>query len=97
MLAKIVGLNLFVNYKLLKGPEMKKFKMITVIIVSALAVIIFIQNTESVETKILFMRVTMSRALLLILTFLIGFVSGTITTSLLLRKSQRQESAIKNT
>jgi len=96
-LAKIVGLNLFVNYKLLKGPEMKKFKMITVIIVSALAVIIFIQNTESVETKILFMRVTMSRALLLILTFLIGFVSGTITTSLLLRKSQRQESAIKNT
>ena len=96
-MAKIVGLNLFVNYKLLKGPEMKKFKMITVIIVSALAVIIFIQNTESVETKILFMRVTMSRALLLILTFLIGFVSGTITTSLLLRKSQRQESAIKNT
>jgi uncharacterized integral membrane protein len=94
---KIVGLNLFANYKLSKGLEMKKFKMITVIIVSALAVIIFIQNTESVETKILFMKVTMSRALLLILTFLIGFVSGTITTSLLLRKSTRQEPVIKNT
>ena len=93
---KIVGLNLFVNYTLSKGPGMKKFKMITVIIVSALAVIIFIQNTDSVETKILFMKVTMSRALLLILTFLIGFVSGAIATSLLLRKSPRQESAIKN-
>jgi uncharacterized integral membrane protein len=94
---KIVGLNLFANYTSSKGLEMKKFKMITVIIVSALAVIIFIQNTESVETKILFMKVTMSRALLLILTFLIGFVSGTITTSLLLRKSTRQEPVIKNT
>lgn len=94
---KIVGLNLFVNYTLSKGLGMKKFKMITVILVSALAVIIFIQNTESVETKILFMKVTMSRALLLILTFMIGFVSGAIATSLLLRKSSKHESIIKDT
>jgi uncharacterized integral membrane protein len=68
---------------------MKEFKMIVVVIVSVLALIIFLQNTESVETRLLFMSVAMPRALLLISTFLIGFVAGIITASLLLRKSGR--------
>ncbi len=68
---------------------MKKFKLIIVVIVSILALIIFLQNTESVQTKLLFMTVAMPRALLLISTFLIGFVAGIITASLLLRKSGR--------
>ena len=70
---------------------MKKVKLIAIIVISILAFIIFLQNTESVETKILFMQVSMPRAILLILTFIVGFVAGTITTSMLLRKSEKKK------
>jgi uncharacterized integral membrane protein len=70
---------------------MKKAKLIAIIVISILAFIVFLQNTESVETKILFMNVAMPRAILLILTFIVGFVAGTITTSLLLRKSGKKK------
>jgi uncharacterized integral membrane protein len=69
---------------------MKKVKLIAIIVISVLAFIIFLQNTESVETRILFMKVAMPRAILLISTFLVGFVAGLITTSLLLRKSEKK-------
>jgi uncharacterized integral membrane protein len=70
---------------------MKKAKMIAIVIISLLALIVFIQNTEAVETKLLFMTVTMSRALLLISTFLMGFAAGVITTSYILRKTKKSE------
>ena len=47
---------------------MKKVKLIAIVVISILAFIIFLQNTESVETKILFMKVAMPRAILLIST-----------------------------
>jgi len=75
---------------------MKKAKLILIIVISILAFIIFLQNTESVETRILFMKVAMPRALLLISTFFIGFVAGAITTSLLLRKSGKKKTVTKN-
>jgi uncharacterized integral membrane protein len=75
---------------------MKKVKLIAIIVISVLAFIIFLQNTESVETKILFMKVAMPRAILLILTFLAGLVSGIITTSLLLRKSEKKKPVIQD-
>jgi len=70
---------------------MKKAKLIAIIFISILAFIIFLQNTESVETNILFTKVVMPRALLLISTFLVGFVAGLITTSMLLRKSGKKK------
>jgi len=70
---------------------MKKAKLIVIIVISILVFIIFLQNTESVETKILFMQVSMPRAILLILTFIVGFVAGTVTTSLVLRKSEKKK------
>jgi len=75
---------------------MKKVKVIVIIVISVLAFIIFLQNTESVETKILFMKVAMPRAILLISTFLVGFVAGTITTSLLLRKSGKKKTVTQD-
>jgi uncharacterized integral membrane protein len=75
---------------------MKKVKLIAIIVISILAFIIFLQNTESVETRILFMKVAMPRAILLISTFLVGFVAGTITTSLLLRKSEKKKTVIQD-
>ncbi|MFZ2146722.1 MAG: LapA family protein [Sedimentisphaerales bacterium] len=70
---------------------MKKAKLIVIIVIFILAFIIFLQNTESVETRLLFTKVTMPRALLLISTFLIGFVAGTITTGMLFRKSGKKK------
>ena len=75
---------------------MKKARLVAIIVISILVFIIFLQNTESVETKILFMQVSMPRAILLILTFIVGFVAGTITTSLVLRKSEKKKTVIQN-
>lgn len=55
---------------------MKKFKNALVVVIVLLVIIIILQNTQAVETKLLFMTITMPRALLLILTFLVGFVGG---------------------
>jgi len=68
---------------------MKKVKIVLIIIISILALIIFLQNTEAVETKLLFITVTMSRALLLILTFGVGFATGLITMSYMSRKPKK--------
>ena len=65
---------------------MKKAKIVGIIVISILVLIIFLQNTEAVETKFLFATVSMSRALLLILTFIAGFATGLITMSYIQRK-----------
>jgi uncharacterized integral membrane protein len=70
---------------------MKKAKIIGIILISILFVVIFLQNTEAVETKLLFATVTMSRALLLILTFVAGFATGLITMSYMMRKPKRTQ------
>lgn len=67
---------------------MKKVKIVGIIVVSILVSIIFLQNTEAVETKLLFATVSMSRALLLILTFIAGFATGLITMSYIQRKTK---------
>jgi uncharacterized integral membrane protein len=53
-----------------------KVKLIIALILVVLAVILILQNTESVETKLLFATVTMPRAILLLVTLAIGFGSG---------------------
>ncbi len=65
---------------------MKKVKIIAIIIILLLALIVFIQNTQAVETKLLFLTITMPRVLLLMLTFIMGFIGGLITASYILRK-----------
>ena len=59
---------------------MKKFKIITIAVVSVLVLIVILQNTQSVETKLLFVKITMPRAFLLMLTFLFGFIAGLLAT-----------------
>ena len=68
---------------------MKNVKIILIIVISILALIIFLQNTEAVDTKLLFVTVTMSRALLLILTFGLGFATGLIAMSYMSRKPKK--------
>ena len=46
------------------------------IVISLLILIVVLQNTQSVETQFLFARIVMPRALLLLITFLAGCVTG---------------------
>ena len=57
---------------------MRNIKIIGVVTLLVLIVIVVLQNTESVETKILFMTITMPRAILLLATGVIGFLIGLI-------------------
>jgi len=70
---------------------MKKVKVIAIIVILLLALIVFLQNTQTVETRLLFMTIAMPRVLLLMLTFIMGFISGLITASYILRKPGRSD------
>jgi putative membrane protein len=70
---------------------MKKTKIITIVVILLLALIVFLQNTQAVETRFLFLTVTMPRVLLLLVTFVLGFVGGLITASYVLRKPAKSE------
>ena len=65
---------------------MKKAKVISIIIIAILVCTIFFQNTQSAETKLLFVTVKMPIVILLILTVLVGFIGGLVTASCVLRK-----------
>ena len=68
---------------------MKKFKIIAIAVVLLLVLIVTLQNTQSVETKLLFAKITMPRAFLLMLTFLFGFIAGLLTTLRLGSKTKK--------
>lgn len=55
---------------------MKVFKVVLLIVLVTLVVIIVVQNTETVESKILFTTFSMPRAFLLIGTGFVGFLAG---------------------
>ncbi len=70
---------------------MKKAKVIGIIIISLLVLIVFLQNTQSVETKLLFVTTKMPIVILLMLTVLMGFIGGLVTASYVLRKPGKAE------
>jgi uncharacterized integral membrane protein len=72
----------------MKKPNMKKVKLIGIIVFLILAVIIIWQNREPVDTQILLLPVKMSRALLLMLTFVLGFLTGIFVAGHFLRKKK---------
>lgn len=55
---------------------MKPLKLILLAVLVALVLIIVVQNTETVESKILFATVSVPRAYLLIGTGFVGFLAG---------------------
>ena len=73
------------------GTGMNRFKMISIAILTILGVIIILQNTEQVETKLLFLSITMPRAILLMGTTLIGFALGILVSFFFQRKEQSKE------
>jgi uncharacterized integral membrane protein len=54
----------------------KNAKQIAAIVAGIIAVIVIVQNTTTVETHILWITISMPRAVLLALTFALGALSG---------------------
>lgn len=68
---------------------MTKVKVFVFGVVALLAIIIFFQNTESVNTQILFAKIEMPRAMMLIFTLLLGFVMGMVASAFLRRRKTK--------
>jgi len=71
---------------------MERFKMISIAVLALLGVIIILQNTEPVETKLLFLSITMPRAILLMGTTLIGFALGVLVSFFFKRREGARQS-----
>jgi uncharacterized integral membrane protein len=67
---------------------MRKVKLVAIIVVLVLTIVIFLQNTEPVQARLLFLEVQMSRALLLMLTFALGLATGILVATNVLRKKK---------
>jgi len=60
-----------------------KFKLLASLILAVLGLIIVLQNTNSVETRLLFITVTMPQAILLFTTTMVGFALGVLVALIL--------------
>lgn len=65
-----------------------KLKIAGIAILALLVLIVVLQNTQSVDTRILFMTITMPRAALLFGALVIGFVIGIFTAGKLFSKKK---------
>lgn len=71
--------------------NMKKIKYIIIVVLIVLAVIVILQNTQSVETKLLFITITMPRALLLMVTFLAGLATGIFVSGIWTKRTEQSK------
>jgi len=71
---------------------MRKAKIILILIVSLLSLIVFVQNRQAVDTKLLFVTITMPLVLLLILTFIMGSILGLVIATYVLREPRKPRS-----
>lgn len=67
------------------SDSLRKTRLILIAIAALLVVIVVLQNTDSVETNVLFLKLEMPRAALLFGTLVIGFAMGVLTAGRLLR------------
>ncbi len=65
---------------------MRKVKLTAIVVISVLTIIILLRNTEPVKARILLEPVSISLALLMVLTFVLGFTTGILVATYFLRK-----------
>ncbi len=70
---------------------MKNAKSFLVATLLVLVIVVVLQNTEAVETKLLFVTVSMPRALLLLITLGVGVVAGLIFGSRMTSSSKKED------
>ena len=71
---------------------MKRAKLIGILTAIVLGLIVILQNTQPVETRILFIKITMPNAILLGLALLVGVVIGIL---MALRTSGKRDTTRK--
>jgi uncharacterized integral membrane protein len=69
---------------------MQKLKIAGIALLALFVLIVVLQNTESVETKILFFSITMPRAALLFGALVVGFIIGVFTAGKVLARVQEK-------
>lgn len=67
---------------------MHRVKVFSILILSLIVLVIVLQNTEPVVTKILFISITMPRAVLLFGTTVLGFALGVLVSFMMMRRDQ---------
>jgi len=72
-----------------KGTVMRKVKLVAIVVLLVFTIIIFLQNTEPMQARILLLEVQMSRVLMLMLTFALGLVTGILIATSVLRKKRK--------
>jgi uncharacterized integral membrane protein len=77
--------------KAAKPGIFKRSGLIIILVLTLLVTIIVLQNTESVQTRILFIKITMPRALLLFITLLFGFIAGIIVSIGVVRRQKKKQ------
>jgi uncharacterized integral membrane protein len=73
---------------MLKGT-INKLKIVGIAVIALVVVVVVLQNTQDVETKLLFTTVTMPNAALLFGTFVIGFAIGVLTAGHIVSSAKR--------
>ena len=66
---------------------MQKLKWVTIAVAAGLFVIIIFQNTEPIETQVLFTSFTMPMEVLLFVVAVLGFLCGVVLTLIATKKS----------
>ncbi|MEZ4483698.1 MAG: LapA family protein [Syntrophotaleaceae bacterium] len=66
---------------------MQKLKWVPIAVAAGLLVIIIFQNTEPIETRVLFASFTMPMAVLLFVVAVLGFLCGVVLTLVAAKKS----------
>lgn len=67
-----------------------KIKIAGIAILALVVLVIVLQNTEAVDTRILFVTLTMPRAALLFGTLVVGFIIGIFTAGKLIGRKKEQ-------
>jgi lipopolysaccharide assembly protein A len=73
---------------MLKGPA-NKVKIVGIAVIALIVVVVVLQNTQAVETRLLFLTVTMPNAALLFGTLIIGFAIGVLTAGHIVSSAKR--------
>jgi len=68
---------------------LNKVKVVAIAVISLLVLIIVLQNTQAVETNLLFLTLTMPNAALLFGTLIIGFAIGVLTAGHIVSAAKR--------
>ena len=68
-----------------------RVRIVIAIVIAILVIVVVMQNTQAVETKLLFVTITMPRAVLLFVTLLVGVALGLITATWLGRRQPKKQ------